>query len=273
MWQAQRRWQAATSEMRQRLEVSASAQRVGRVSASEVDALPPPVARYFRTVLKAGQPMIRRARITWQGEFNMGKPGADNWARFTAVQDFVPAAPGFVWDARIAMAPGVHTFVRDAFVSGAGSMLGKVMGVLTVVDSHDTEAIAVAALQRYLGEAAWFPTALLPSQGVVWEAIDDSRARATIAGGGARASLEFRFGPDGLIASAYAPERIFDDGKSPPASHPWQARNLSYGEFSDMKVPVRSTVEWLFPAGAYAYWRGTPVGIAYEYATEPAALR
>ena len=24
--------------------------------------------------------------------------------------------------------------------------------------------IAVAALQRYLGEAAWFPTALLPSQ-------------------------------------------------------------------------------------------------------------
>ena len=144
------------------------------------------------------------------------------------------------------------------------------MGLITVADSHDTPALAIGALQRYLGEAVWFPTALLPSQGVKWESIDESRARATITGRGVTTSLEFRFGADDLIASAYAAERIFDDGMNPPTPLPWQAHNLSYGEFNGVKVPVESTVEWLFPDGAYAYWRGRPSKIEYEYATAPA---
>jgi hypothetical protein len=78
--------------------------------------------RYFRTVLRDGQPIIQRARIAWVGEFNMGKQGADKWVPFTAVQEFLPGAPGMVWDARMAMAPGVAVRVRDSFVDGAGSM-------------------------------------------------------------------------------------------------------------------------------------------------------
>lgn len=265
VWQAQRRWQNSTGDMRQRLHASASPQKVTRYSESELTGLPAPVARYFRTALKDGQPIIRRAHVVWKGEFNMGKPGADKWIPFTAEQDFVPSAPGFVWDARMPMAPGMNTLVRDSFVGGAGSMLAKVLGLITVADSHDTPSIAVGALQRYLGEAAWFPTALLPSQGVSWAPIDQTRSRATISGSGVTTSLEFRFGADGLIASAYAPERVFDDGKNPPSPHPWQARNLRYGELNSMRVPVDSTVEWLFPTGAYAYWRGQPVNIQYEY--------
>jgi hypothetical protein len=141
--------------------------------------LPAPVARHFRNALKPGQPIIKRARVTWKGEFNMGEPGKDNWKPFTAVQDFVPSAPGFVWDARIAMAPGVTALVRDGFVDGAGSMLAKVMGLITVADSHDTPALAVGALQRYLGEAVWFPTALLPSQGVNKEELIEHETIAT----------------------------------------------------------------------------------------------
>jgi hypothetical protein len=201
----------------------------------------------------------------------MGKPGKDNWKPFTARQDFVPGAPGFVWDARISMAPGVTALVRDSFVDSAGAMHAKMMGLVTVADSHDTPALAIAALQRYLGEAVWFPTALLPSQGVKWEAMDDARARAIVTAGNVTTSLEFRFGANDLILSAYAAERIFDDGKNPPMPLPWQAHNQSYGEFNEVKVPLESTVEWLFPIGAYAYWRGKPVKI--EYVTTPDDLR
>ena len=269
---AHRHWRNATGEMQKRLYQSAAAQQPARYRISELVGLPTPVQRYFLKVLSDGQPIIKRARIIWKGEFNMGKPGADKWAALTAEQDFVPAAPGFVWDARIAMAPGIRVFVRDAFVGGAGSMRGKIMGLVTLVDSHDTTEIAVAALQRYLGEAVWFPTALLPSQGVKWEAIDDSRARASVSGGGVSATLEFRFGADGLVASAFAPERTFDDGKSAPAAHPWRARNLRYAEFSGFTVPADSTVEWLFATGPYAYWRGQPAKIEYEFATSHVAL-
>lgn len=137
----------------------------------------------------------------------------------------VPGAPGFVWDARIAMVPVLSVFVRAA-LDGRGSMQGAILGIKTVVDSQGMPAIAAAALQRYLGEAVWFPTAWRPSQGVRWIAIDDSRARANISGSGVTVSLEIRFGPDGLIESVFAPDRIYDDGKSPPVPRFWTAGNF-----------------------------------------------
>lgn len=266
VWLGQLRWQRTTRETQQRLYASAREPRMTRYSEAELSDLPPPVARYFRNVLKDGQPIIRRAHVSWKGEFNMGKPGADKWVAFSAGQTFVPGAPGFVWDARMSMGYGLETLVRDAIVDGAGSMRAKVLGLVTVVDGASTPALSTSALQRYLGEAVWFPTALLPSQGVRWEGIDDSRARASITAASLSTSLEFRFGPDGLIASVYAAQRTFDDGSNPPALHPWQARNLHYGEFHAMKVPVESVAEWLLPAGPYAYWRGSPARVEYEYA-------
>lgn len=38
--------------------------------------------------------------------------------------------------------------------------------------------VAQGELMRFFAEAAWYPTALLPSQGVRWQAVDDTSARA-----------------------------------------------------------------------------------------------
>jgi hypothetical protein len=265
-WQAQRRWQATTDELNRSLTVGVRPTKVALYSEQELEGLPPPVARFFRLVLREGRPMIRHARVTWTGEFNMGEPGADNWKPFAAVQNYVVDSPGFVWDARIAMAPGVPVLVRDAFIAGEGSMRGKIAGIVTVVESAGTPAIAAAALQRHLGEAIWFPTALLPSQGVKWEAIDDTRARATLTAGRVTVSREVRFGTDGLIDSVFVPDRLFDNGKDPPAPHPWRARNVRWGEMEGLKVPPEAVVEWMLPTGTYAYWRGRPTKIECETA-------
>lgn len=262
------RWKSAGDGMRARLRSTARPQPVTTFAERELDAVPAPVARYFKTALKDGQPIVTHARITWAGEFNMGQPGGDKWMPFTAIQDFAPAAPGMVWDARIRMAPGVSVRVRDGFVDGAGSMYGAVLGLVTVVDKAGTPDMATASLQRYLAEAAWLPTALLPSQGVSWTAIDDSRALATITGGATTTSAEFRFGADGLIESIFVPDRLFDDGKNPPSVHPWQGRNLRYVSMHGMMIPADSVVEWLLPQGTYAYWRGRPTAIEYEHATD-----
>ena len=267
VWQAHRRWEEATSAMHQRLSASAFKAVATHYSASRLQGLPAPVMRYFRAVLKDGQPIVQRAQVTWKGEFNMGHPDHDKWVSFSAEQTFVPGAPGFVWNARMRMAPGVSAVVRDGFVEGEGSMIAKVAGVLTVARVSDTPLLAVGALQRYLGEAIWLPTALLPSQGVKWSPIDDTRARATLNAGRSAASLEFQFDSEGLIIHVYAHERVFDDGKNPPSIHPWQARILRYGEFHGMKVPLDGMAEWMLPSGAYAYWRGQPTHIIYEYAS------
>jgi hypothetical protein len=233
----------------------------------EFTAVPPVVARYFKRVLRDGQPMITSARVTWRGEFNMGTPGRDNWRPFTAVQTFNPAAPGFVWNARIRWTAGIPVLVRDGFVNGQGMMRGAVFGAIPVVDAPPTPELAAGALQRYLGEAAWLPTALLPSQGVVWSVIDDSRARASLRVGPTSVSLDFHFDGEGRNISVFTPDRIFDDGNGHPEPRPWGARTLSFVERDGMLVGNEAVAEWYLPGGTFVYWRGAPVSIVYDYAS------
>lgn len=258
---ARRRWDAATAGLCDRL--LAGAAPPSTFGAPLLAGLPAPAARYLRAVLRDGEPIPRQVRIDWAGEFNLGKPGADRWVPFTARQDFVPAVPGFVWEARMRML-GLTVDVRDSFVDGEGAMLGRLLGLATVVDRHGGDDLAVAALQRYLGEAIWLPAALLPAAGVHWQAIDAQRAQATIEAGAVSATLEFRFGADGWVESVYADARSYDDGRNPPSQHPWQARVLRYGEVDGATVPVEAVVEWLLPTGAFAYWRGRPLRIAVD---------
>jgi hypothetical protein len=267
VWLGASRWRRRTRLLRSALENDPWPDRPVRYDPGELDGLPAPVARYLGAALRDGQPVVRRAAISWRGEFNLGAPGKDNWRRFRAEQWFSTARPGFVWSARMAMAPGLTVLVRDALVRGRGSMRAAVLGLFPVANSAGTTALAIAALQRYLAEAAWFPTALLPSQGTVWTALDADRALGTIRSGELFASAEFRFGADGWIESVFVPDRLFDDGKNPPEPRPWRGRHDRYEERSGLCVPTASEVEWLLPSGAFPYWRGQPLTIDYDWPT------
>lgn len=225
-----------------------------------------PVARYLRQVLRDGQPKIRRTRIDWRGAFNMGQPGADRWKPFEATQSCVADPPGFVWDARLAMAPAMPALVRDMFLAGKGSMRGKVAGLITVVDAAETPLLSTAALLRHLGEAIWFPTVWLPSQGVCWEPVDESRARAVLSTGGVTAAVEFHFGANGLVDAAIVPDRLFHNGKGPPGPRTWRARILGWREFEGMKLPAQAVAEWVLDSGVHAYWRGATVAAGGDFA-------
>jgi hypothetical protein len=232
-----------------------------RFSPEELAGLPAPAARYLSAVLRDGQPMVRRARLEQEGQFLLKPP--DGWAPFTAVQHLDPTGPGFVWDARIRMMPGVAVLVRDGLVDGVGSMRASALGLIPVVTQEGTPAIAQGALYRFLAEAVWCPTALLPSQGVRWEAVDDTTARASLSAGATTVSLEFRFGPDSLVVSVYAPDRARDvHGVGVPT--PWQGRWFEWGERDGMRVPLRGEVEWILPDGPHPYWRGRVTAIAFE---------
>ena len=232
-----------------------------RFGVAQLAGLPAPVRRYFLAVLPEGQPLARRVRLVQRGTF-LVKPESEGWAPFTAVQDvrIVPAA--FVWDARIRMAPGVAVRVRDSFVDGRGSMYGAVLGLFTVVRMENTPDIAAAALMRYLAEACWFPTALLPGAGVVWSAVDDSTARATLAVGGASASLDFHFGADSLVRRVTGTRARAVGRTSVPTM--WEGRWLEYGVRSGVRIPVQGEVGWLLRGGPQPYWRGMITDLSYE---------
>ncbi len=79
--------------------------------------------------------------------------------------------------------PGLPVRVHDAYVAGEGILHASLLGLFPVVDMRGTSDVAEGELMRFFAEAAWYPTALLPSQGVRWEAVDDNSAYATLTEG------------------------------------------------------------------------------------------
>jgi hypothetical protein len=104
-----------------------------RFRLDELDGLPAPVVRYFRSTLKEGQPMIRSVQLKQEGKFW----AQGSWKTFEASQYFSVKPPAMVWDARIQMAPLMTVSVRDTHFQGKGSMLAKLMYIIPLVNSHD----------------------------------------------------------------------------------------------------------------------------------------
>lgn len=259
------RWNAGTRALRARLEGARTPMQPRVVDFHELEGLPAPVQRYFRAVLAEGRPMVTAARVRHAGTFNMGE-GKDRWSRFTSDQRIITRRPGFDWDGRIEMMPGLTVRVHDAYVAGEGQLHAAVLGAVPVADLRGTREMAEGELLRFLAEAAWYPTALLPSQGVRWEAVDARSARATLVDGAIAVTLHFGFGDDGVIETLRAEARGRTvGGRSVPT--PWQGRFWNYEMRDGMRVPLDGEVAWVLPGGPKPYWRGHVVAMAHEFAT------
>jgi hypothetical protein len=257
------RWRVDGAALRTQLRAVHSAPTPQHYDPQELDALPAPVQRYFRAALTPGQPLVAGAALAHSGSFNMSET-AERWKPFTSQQQVVTRRPGFVWEARIAMAPGVPVRVYDAYVAGTGVLHATLFGVMPLVNMAGTAELARGELMRFLAEAAWFPTALLPSQGMHWEAVDAQSARATLMDGDTVVSLLFHFDDDGLIQTVHAEARGRTvDGAVVPT--PWEGRWWDYTVRDGMRVPMQGEVAWLLPQGPLPYWRGRIENLAYEF--------
>jgi hypothetical protein len=220
------------------------------------------VQRYLRAVLKDGQPVISIARFTHRGTFNMGET-APNWRQFSSSQIVTTRPPGLDWDARVHIAPGLQAFVHDAYVSGEGLLRARLTGLVTVAEVRGTPEVAEGELLRYLAEAVWYPTAFLPGQGVHWTEINENSARATLTDAGTTVSLEFLFGPDGLVESMYAAARPRLVNGAVTRT-PWRVRVWAYEVRNGVRIPMEGEVTWVLPEKSYPYWRGRIITVGYE---------
>ena len=234
-----------------------------RYDVSELEGLPAPVQRYFRAVLKDGQPVIAAATIDLAGTINMSATG-EQWRPFTSRQRVVTRRPGFLWNAQVDMFAGVPARVVDSYVAGQGRLLAKLLGLFTVADVHGGGEMARGEFMRYVAEAAWYPTALLPSQGVRWEAVGDACANATIVDGPITLTLLFRFNEAGLIASVHAESRGAGVGKD-MVMLPWDCGLSNYQPQAGMLIPMAGEAAWVRPAGRRSYFVGNVRKLSYEF--------
>jgi hypothetical protein len=245
-------WSNYTSKLTKELIVN-NKEVAEQVNFNELSGLPEPVQKYFRLVLEDGAPVINRATITQNGEFRM-KLESEEWLDMKAIQNFTTDSRGFVWSATITMFPPVNFKVIDSYIDGKGAMKGKVLSIITVIDESEKKELNKAALQRYLAESVWFPTALLPSQGVKWTEIDEKKASANINDSGVTVSLIFGFNNEGEIVEAYTSER-YREIKGEYRLFPWKGEFSDYTEIQGYRIPSVAEVAWVLEDGAFTYWR------------------
>lgn len=253
------RWANATNVQMTLLEAARVPMPAGRYDAREIDSLPAPVQRYFRTVLKDGQPFIVAATFELTGTINMSATG-ENWKPFTSWQRAVVHRPGFLWNGRVAMLPGFAAHVHDSYIAGTGTLHAAMLGLFTVAAVQGGGEIARGEMMRYFAEMAWYPTALLPSQGVRWDAVDDHSANATLVDGPISLSLLFRFDEAGQITSIHADARGSGVGRD-MVMLPWDCNVSNYQLRHGMMVPIRGEVA----KGNKPYFVGALTSLAYEF--------
>ena len=257
------RWGDATKRLVLRLEGTRLPATTSRYDAHELDSLPAPVKRYFRAVLMDGQPIVSAVTVEHTGTFNLKQPG-EQWKPFTSRQRVVTHRPGFVWNARIAMVPGLNVFVHDAYVGGEGILNPAILGLFSLADPVEPGVLAQGEFVRFFAESAWYPTALLPSQGVHWETVDERSAKATLADEEISVTMLVKFDAADRIESVSVEARAAMVDKA-VVMMPWEGRMSNYQMRDGMHIPLTCEAAWLRPEGRAPYWRGTISSMTYEF--------
>jgi hypothetical protein len=226
------------------------------------------VRRYFRTVLREGQLPIAAAVLEHSGQFRIDER-RESMSRFTSVEQIRTDPPGFVWDGRIRILAGLQVHVHDAYVAGEGVLDARIAGLRRVASLPGSPELARGQFARYAAEAPWYPTALLPSAGVSWEAVDEHTARASLSDAGATVHLSFGFGSDGLVETVRIDDRPRLVGaKLVPTG--WVGRFWNYADYDGILVPQDGEVAWHPDSGPLPpYWRGHLERIRFAFHDAP----
>lgn len=258
------RWNKDVDARLQTLEAATPQTLPQRYDEDELKSLPPVVRRYLSQALNVNQPIVRRLYMEQTGAFNRSSnPQTELWEPFTAQQRVATKRPGFVWDAAIKVSPGFTVRVVDAYVAGVGSLQPSIFGLIDVGGNQGNADIARGELIRYFSESVWYPTALLPSQGVQWKGVDEQSALATLTDGPLTVNLLFAFDADGMVERISSTERsALLNGVMVPML--WEVRLSRYHLHDAMRVPQYGEVAWITPTGRWPYWRGRIEKLDYD---------
>ena len=228
-------------------------------SYDQLVGLPEPVQRYFKYCLQDGQNYISYARLKHGGTFRMSEE--QNWLPITGEEYFTAEQPGFLWFAKVKPLPFFWVTARDMYLQGKGNMLIKLLSTFKVGDASGPE-MDYSSLVRYLSELPLLPTALLPSDNISWEEIDNNSARVTISDGDLNASAVVYFNEIGEITRFEAQRyQAVDDTF---LLENWTGYLRNYTDVDGMKIPKEFEAVWNLKSGDFSYVKFVITEIEYN---------
>lgn len=171
--------------------VATQPQTPSRFSASMVAALPEPARRFLTFAITDGTPLYTVAEITMSGKFSLGSKDAPNYIDMHATQ--VLAAPhGFIWK----MSGGSGLTSLSGSDSGSWTRFW-LAGLLPVARLGNDSDHSRAAFGRCVAESVFWTPAVLLSDDVKWDRVDDDTVCFSITHHGISQSVEITIDDQG----------------------------------------------------------------------------
>ncbi len=246
-----------------------------------LESLPEPMQRYLRRVLPAEVLALVEETASFEAEdadasiFDSGLPlfarmrhagvfrmeAGSKALPIGGEQYYSAVAPAFVWGARLRMNALLVTRIRDQYIEGKGSILGKLLAAFPVLHMEGAR-IDTGTLLRYLGEMPLFPTAFLTVEGLQWTPVDASRVGVRLQHRDVNVGGEFHFDDQGEIIAFHTTERFRGlEGEVPT---PWTGRFGTYVDMDGWRLPSRLSAVWHLPEGDFEYGTFTVEHVDYN---------
>ena len=213
--------------------------------------LPEPVQRYFKYVLKDGQPYINYVRLIHTGQFKTGLE--KDWTNIQGEEYFTTEKPGFLWKGKTSMFTA-----RDMYIADSGRLVVSLFSLFNIVNVQG-EQYNQGELLRWLAESVWFPTNFLPSENLHWTAIDSQSAKLTFDYKGLSLFFIVRFNNIGAITEMET-KRYMDEKHL----ETWICKMADYQEKNRMMIPIEAEVLWRLEKGDFSYGKFIVKMIEYE---------
>jgi hypothetical protein len=215
--------------------------------------LPDPVNRYFKHVLKEGQPYIQYIRAKHDGQFKTGLDKA--WVNIKGEQYATTVKPGLIWK-------GTTNFfvARDIYLRDKGRLTVSLFAAFKIIDGKGPQ-YDQGELIRWLGESVLYPTNLLPGERLSWTAIDHSSARFEFRYIGLTLSFIATFNDLGEITQLET-KRYMDK----ISRETWIIKVADYKLLNEVWVPTKFEVLWRLKTGDFSYAKFNITSIEYNIA-------
>ncbi len=211
-----------------------------RFGYEQLSGLPEPVQRYFKHVLKEGQPYINEVRLLHSGQFKTAED--KDWVSIQGEEYFITDEPWFIWQGKTSMFTA-----SDRYINNKGSLVVSLFSVFNVVRAQG-QKYDEAELQRWLGESVWFPTNLLPHENLQWMPIDNLSAKLIFSYNGTSVCYIVKFNSADEISELETQRYMGEKNLET-----WIGKLSDYKEVNRILIPTAIEAIYKLKKGDYSY--------------------
>ncbi|MDJ0931512.1 DUF6544 family protein [Breoghania sp.] len=198
-------------------------------------------------------------RIKAAGDFR--RLLTENFQPTSAEQIISTRSPDFVFHATTPIPGPIWAAAYDGYVAGRMEMRAKLVSAITLLHFTNDAQLDRLSLRRWLLEASSWPPALLPDGPVIWQAIDDSTARALVSDHGITENMIARFDASGALIEMSAEE---DGDLTTPYHGPGEhVESDDYRLREGVRHPTELTISRAAAGKHHPFWRAKVTEIEF----------